>query len=204
MREVLKVATIPDKCQRRGFTSAVFGATLAFALLLAPLAGSAQAQAQAQAQATKGAGGGIVASTQTYAMSWVIWLGSWVTWTESSISAEAQAFRDAVAKDAQILEDLIARTGFDLTEIRVGVGLLPSIALGVDYKRALTAEERKALIDHVENSGEVGFIERMLIYALLDVADSEHVRENGNFALSSVDIDVGLVPGITLVLSKGE
>jgi len=198
MFELAKATNNPNKCSLRGFKSITFGVTLIFALLSAPLADLAHAQA------TKGSGGGIVTSTQNYAMSWVTWLGSWVSWSESSISAEATAFRDAVVDDAQVLEDLIARTGFDLAEIRVGVGLIPSIALGVDYKRALTPEERKALIDNVENSGEVGFIERLLVYALLDVADSKHVRANGNFALSSVDIDVSLVPGITLILSKGE
>jgi hypothetical protein len=184
------------KSPRRCFRSIAFGAALAF-ILLTPLAGPAQAQAAA------GAGGGVVSSAQIYAMSWVTWLGSWVSWTESEISAEATAFRNAIVKDAQGLEDLIARTGFDVAEIRVGVGLIPSVGLGVDYKRALPPEERKALIDHVENSGEVGFIERVLVYALLDVADSEYVRANGNFALSSVDVDVDLVPGITLILSKG-
>ena len=125
MFELAKATNNPNKCSLRGFKSITFGVTLIFALLSAPLADLAHAQA------TKGSGGGIVTSTQNYAMSWVTWLGSWVSWSESSISAEATAFRDAVVDDAQVLEDLIARTGFDLAEIRVGVGLIPSIALGV-------------------------------------------------------------------------
>ena len=140
----------------------------------------------------------------SYLYSWVTWFGGVVGWVDASINAEVSSLRDALVEDATVLEGLIDRAGFSLDEVRIGMGPIPTIALGIAYERDISAAERAELINHIKTSDAVGTIERILVYTLLDIADSKPATEGGLFSLKGLDIDVDLIPGITLILAKDE
>ncbi len=137
-----------------------------------------------------------------YMYSWVSWFGGVLGYVDASIDAEIAKMRDALVDDATALESLIDRTGFSLDEVRIGMGPIPTIGLGISYERDITDEERADLIKHIETSGDVGAVEKTLVYTLLEIADGKHAKSEGVFSLKGLDVDVDLIPGITLILGK--
>lgn len=136
--------------------------------------------------------------------SWFTWLGDWFDWSEKTIEADLTAFRDLVVDDIERVERLVARSGFSLEEARIGAGLIPSVDLGIAYERELTAEEKAALVDYINTSGEVGPVERVLIEALMDLADFQEAKKDHAMTLTDIEMAVDLIPHITIILKRSD
>lgn len=136
--------------------------------------------------------------------SWFSWLGGWFDWSEKTIEADLTAFRDLVVDDIERVERLVARSGFSLEEARIGAGLIPSVDLGIAYERELTAEEKVALVDYINTSGEVGPVERVLIEALMDLADFQEAKKDHAMTLTDIEMAVDLIPHITIILKRSD
>jgi hypothetical protein len=175
--------------------------SMALAIMVASLATPTPVKAQTVSVSP------LAPQNQTYVGwfgSWFTWLGGWFDWSEKTIEADLTAFRDLVVEDIEHVEKLVARSGFSLEEARIGAGLIPSVDLDIAYERALTAEEKAALVDYVDTSGEVGPVERVLIEALLDLADFQEAKKNHSMTLTDVEMAVDLIPHITIILKRSD
>lgn len=130
------------------------------------------------------------------------WLLDFFVAEEQAVANAIGGFIGRLTADGNQFQDLVAEAGYSLSEIAVTASLLPEVSLSMDFQRDITAEEDanlRAKLDAM--SGVLGDIEHLIILGLLDLDKTiESVRPDG-YALSSVDVDVDLVPGFELSFS---
>jgi hypothetical protein len=165
---------------------------------------SAQSAKPSTAGASPNVNTDLLGAVTGYLYSWVTWAGGFVSWIDTTVDKAVLDFRNSLISDATKLDDLIARTGFKLEEVSIGVGPIPSVALSIDYDRDLSIAERRQLLSELDQLGRFGLVERTLLRTLLNIAGSGYAEPNGSFGLSRVEIDVDLIPGVTVVLGRGE
>ena len=176
------------------------------AILWVAAAGGVAAQSPAaptatQTVATPGVPGWIAVLWQPVA-DWSAWAVGWLGAEERIAADDLHRFVRRLAEDSDAIDSLISDAGFSVNAVSVGVGLVPEIALDLDFERRLTPEERAALLARVDAAAGVGgILERSLVDLMLAAADSEYAAErDSGYGLTGLEIDVDLIPRATLVL----
>lgn len=133
------------------------------------------------------------------------WFGGWLGDIESAVVAEKQAFADTLKNDLARFQRLVGEAGFKVSEVAVSGGLAPEISLTLEVRRiASDAEEealRRRIDDDVDGAGLIGRIERALLLALLDADEAAEAFRPDGYVLSSVEVDVGLLPSFSYLFT---
>lgn len=136
------------------------------------------------------------------------WLGGWLGEAESVLASEKQAFAETLKSDLARFQRLVGEAGFSVSEVRVAGGLDPEISLTLEVRRIASDEEeeaiRRRIADDVDGAGLIGTIERALLLALLDIDEAAEAFRPDGYALSSVEVDVGLFPSFAYLFTPGE
>lgn len=126
------------------------------------------------------------------------WFGGWLGEAESVVAKEKRAFAETLKSDLARFQRLVGEAGYSVSEILVSGGLDPEISLSLEVKRFASDEEeeaiRRRIADDVDGAGLIGTIERALLLALLDADEAAETFRPDGYALSSVEVDVGLFP----------
>jgi hypothetical protein len=132
------------------------------------------------------------------------YLYSWFEWAIAlpksmilGVDADVAEARASLVGDIEKLKAMVARTGFRVETVSVEMGLIPTVSLSLDYDRAISELERAALRADLR-SGKFGFLEKALLEALLDASSATIGKEGDSLTLASVDVDVDVIPKITL------
>ena len=132
------------------------------------------------------------------------WVGGLVSREEKAAIDEVDQFKHSIDTDLTTFEALVRQAGFRLASISVGASLVPKIGLTLAFERRLSEPEKAALMARItDTSGVVGSIQRSIIMTLLNAAESVYAVRSDGYKLSEVDVDVGIVPNATFVLTKG-
>ena len=132
------------------------------------------------------------------------WAGGLVSREEKAAIDEVDQFKHSIDTDLTVFEALVRQAGFRLASISVGASLVPKIGLTLTFERRLSEPEKAALMARItDTSGVVGTIQRSIIMTLLNAAESVYAVRSDGYKLSEVDVDVGIVPNATFVLTKG-
>ena len=132
------------------------------------------------------------------------WVGGLVSREEKAAIDEVDQFKHSIDTDLTTFEALVRQAGFRLASISVGASLVPKIGLALAFERRLSEPEKAALMARItDTSGVVGTIQRSIIMTLLNAAESVYAVRSDGYKLSEVDVDVGIVPNATFVLTKG-
>lgn len=102
------------------------------------------------------------------------------------------------ADDNDQFAALIKQSGFMLADVKVGVGIIPELALEFRHERDLTPAETEAFRNNIEDytkttSGPVSYFEGLLLRNL-----SKAGEYSGDVRISEVHIDVFPLPGLEL------
>jgi len=135
-------------------------------------------------------------------------LSHWVTGLfsheERFVADEIQRFKRTVDTDLSSFDALVRQSGFRISSISVGAGLVPEVSLSMEFLRRLSEPEKTALMARVTDaSGVVGTIERSIVMTLLNAAESVYAVRGDGYRLTGVDIDVDVIPNVTFVMAKG-
>ena len=131
------------------------------------------------------------------------WVGGLISREEGAAVDEADKFKHNIDTDLSSFEALTRQAGFRLVSVSVGASLAPKIGLALAFERRLSEPEKAALMARItDTSGVVGTIQRSIIMTLLNAAESVYAVRNDGYRLSEVDIDVGLMPNATFILTK--
>ena len=132
------------------------------------------------------------------------WVGGLVSREEKAVADDIDQFKHSIDTDLSSFEVLVRQAGFRVASISVGASLVPKIGLTLAFERRLSEPEKTALMARItQTSGTVGTIQRSIIMTLLNAAESVYAVRSDGYRLSEVDIDVGLIPNATFVLTKG-
>ena len=128
---------------------------------------------------------------------------------ENLIGEESKAimdeFREAgsskVKEIVEMLEDsknYITRSGYELNSAHVSLGLPPEIGLSFNYKSEVGEAERTQLIEEVKDRKVLSIILKCLFKA----GDFHKSAQFKEYKLGSVDISLGLTPGVNINFIK--
>ena len=128
---------------------------------------------------------------------------------ENLIGDETKAlmdeFKDAGANKAKEIVDMldesksyITRSGYELSSLHVSLGLPPQIILSFNYKSEVGADESKKLLEEVEGRKVLSII----LKCLLKAGDFYKSAKFKEYKLGSVDISLGLTPGVNINFVK--
>ncbi|WP_189992630.1 hypothetical protein [Thalassobaculum fulvum] len=140
------------------------------------------------------------ASTQTiggYVYSWFEWAIALPKSMILGVDADVVAARAALVGDIERLKAMVALAGFRVETVSVAMGLIPAVSLSLAYDRAISEQELAALRAELRG-GKFGFLEKALLEALLDASSATIGKEGDSLSLASVDVDVDVIPTITL------
>lgn len=140
------------------------------------------------------------ASNQTmggYVYSWFEWAIALPKSMILGVDADVVEARAALVGDIERLKAMVALTGFRVETVSVAMGLIPTVSLSLAYDRTISEQEKAALRAEL-SSGKFGFLEKALLEALLDASSATIGKEGDNLTLASVDVDVDVIPKITL------
>lgn len=125
-------------------------------------------------------------------------------WNEEQASI-IQEFKDGgTAKVKSVLENmnnsglLFLKSGYELQTVSVNLGLPPVIVASFHYNNKITDEERAALLEDTKDQKII----QLIIKCLLKAEDFYDLVSVGNYGLGSVNITLGLTPGITINFIK--
>jgi hypothetical protein len=125
-------------------------------------------------------------------------------WNEEQASI-IQEFKDGgTAKVKSVLENmnnsglLFLKSGYELQTVSVNLGLPPVIIASFHYNNKITDEERAALLEDTKDQKII----QLIIKCLLKAEDFYDLVSVGNYGLGSVNITLGLTPGITINFIK--
>lgn len=133
------------------------------------------------------------------------WFGGWLGAAESALASEKQAFAETLKSDLARFQRLVGEAGYSVSEILVSGGLDPEISLTLEVKRFASEEEeeamRRRIADDTDGAGLIGGIERALLLALLDIDEAAEAFRPDGYALSAVEVDVGLFPSFSYLFT---
>jgi hypothetical protein len=129
--------------------------------------------------------------------------------TNNLIGDESQIimdeFKDAGAnKVKEIVNNIeaskiyVTRAGYELISFNVSLGLPPQISLSFKYQSEVSADDKKKLLEEVEERKVLSVILRCLFKAG-DFYTSAKFKE---YKLGSVNISLGLTPGVNINFVK--
>ena len=114
-------------------------------------------------------------------------------------------FKDAGTNKTKEIADMleesksyITRAGYELSSLHVSLGLPPQIVLSFNYKSEIGDEERKKLLEEVEGRRVLSII----LKCLLKAGDFYKSAKFKEYRLGSVDISLGLTPGVNINFTK--
>ncbi len=114
-------------------------------------------------------------------------------------------FKDAGTNKAKEITDmldeskgLITRAGYELNAIHISLGLPPQISLSFNFQSEINDEEKKKLLEEVEDRKVLSVILKCLFKAG-DFYTSAKLKE---YKLGSVDISLSLTPGVNINFVK--
>jgi hypothetical protein len=122
--------------------------------------------------------------------------GEWIAVEDWSESVMKEVERRLRANDAGEFSTLLKESGFVLTNINIGVGLIPKLDVAFKHERTLSAEEMDAFRKKTEeyskkSNGIVGFIEATLLKKLLKAGEY-----SGAARISEIKIDLFPLPDL--------
>jgi hypothetical protein len=116
-------------------------------------------------------------------------------WSEGLVKQIEDHLRaDGTSKFAQLVEE----SGFSLTNIKVGMGIIPVLDIEFEHERNLTPAEKATFIKHIDEytstrPGVVGFFEGMLLNRLLKAGEfSDRMR------ISQIHINAFPLPALDI------
>jgi hypothetical protein len=129
--------------------------------------------------------------------------------TDNLIGDESNAimseFKDAGLNKAKEIVDMldqsksfITRSGYELSSIHVSIGIPPQIGLLFKYQSEVSDDDKKKLLEEVEGRKVLSIILKCLFKAG-DFYTSAKFKE---YKLGSVDISLGLTPGVNINFVK--
>lgn len=89
---------------------------------------------------------------------------------------------------------LFLKSGFEVQNISINMGIPPVISTSFHYNNKISDEERVAIIEETKDQKII----QLIIKCLLKAEDFYELVSVGNFTLGSVNITVGLTPGISI------
>ncbi len=136
-----------------------------------------------------------------YVYSWVEWAVSFPKAIFLQVDSDIVLARADLISDIKKLRENIERTGFHLESISVGMELVPSVSLALSFDHQISDQDKEKLNTELL-SGKFNILERALIDALLEAASVKIGSEDDNLILTSADVDVDIIPGITLTFEE--
>jgi len=129
--------------------------------------------------------------------------------TNNLIGDESRAitdeFKDAGTNKVKEVVDMIdaskiyvTRAGYELISLHVSLGLPPQISLSFKYQSAVSEDDRKKLLEEVEERK----ILSVIIKCLFKAGDFYTSAKFKEYKLGSVDISLGLTPGVNINFVK--
>ena len=116
-----------------------------------------------------------------------------------------EEFKDAGSNKVTEIVDMldesksyISRSGYELGSMNISLGIPPKISLSFNYKSSVSEEERNKLLIEVAARKVLSIILKCLFKAG-DFYSSAKFKE---YKLGSVDISLGLAPGVSIKFSK--
>lgn len=116
-----------------------------------------------------------------------------------------EEFKDAGSSKVTEIVDMldesksyISRSGYELGSMNISLGIPPKISLSFNYKSSVSEEERNKLLLEVASRKVLSIILKCLFKAG-DFYSSAKFKE---YKLGSVDISLGLTPGVNIKFSK--
>lgn len=114
-------------------------------------------------------------------------------------------FKEAGSNKIQEVTDMldesknfIVRSGYEIASIGLVLGIPPKINLTFNYKTSVTSEEReKLLLEAASNK-----ILLIILKSLFKAGDFYNSAKFKDYKLSSVDISLGLTPGVSIKFVK--
>ena len=94
--------------------------------------------------------------------------------------------------------DLFDKSGFHLSVLNVALGIPPVISAGYIVKEKISSEERAKILFEAESNKIV----KILISCLFKASDFYDKIQFGTYKLNSIEIKLGLIPGIALKFSN--
>lgn len=94
--------------------------------------------------------------------------------------------------------ELFDKSGFHLSSLNVALGIPPVISAGFIVKEKISSDDRIKILAEAENNKIV----KILISCLFKASDFYDKIQIGTYKLNSIDIKLGLIPGIALKFSK--
>lgn len=139
----------------------------------------------------------------------------------SSVSDKVISFKDNIISDEQneIAEDfkeasankvkevldsinesmsLITSSGYEFKGIGVALGLSPSISLSFHYIRDVSDEARQSILEQAADKKTI----KMILKLLFKAGDFYKAIKLGNYILDSVNMSLGLSPGMSVTFKK--
>ena len=114
-------------------------------------------------------------------------------------------FKDAGTNKVKEVVDMIdaskiyvTRAGYELISLHVSLGLPPQISLSFKYQSAVSEDDRKKLLEEVEERK----ILSVIIKCLFKAGDFYTSAKFKEYKLGSVDISLGLTPGVNINFVK--
>jgi hypothetical protein len=114
-------------------------------------------------------------------------------------------FKDAGANKVNAIAVMIdeskiylTRAGYELTSLSVSLGLPPQIGLSFKYQSEVSDDDRKKLLEEIEDRRVLSVIIKCLFKAG-DFYTSAKFKE---YKLASVNISLGLTPGVNITFVK--
>lgn len=91
------------------------------------------------------------------------------------------------------------KSGFHLQNLKVSLGIPPVISVQFTITGKITSEERTALLEEIKDNNMI----RLIVKCLFKASDFYDKIKFGNYKLSHVEIELGLIPGINMEFTNG-
>lgn len=94
--------------------------------------------------------------------------------------------------------ELIDKSGFHLKSLTVSLGIPPKISTEFAVKEKISKDERTKILEEIKDNKMVNLI----IICLFKASDYYDKIQFGNYKLSGIKIELGLIPGVNLHFSN--
>lgn len=94
--------------------------------------------------------------------------------------------------------ELFEKSGFHPASLNVALGIPPVISAGFTVKEKISADDRIKILEEADSNKII----KIIISCLFKASDFYDKIQIGTYKLNSIDIKLGLIPGIALKFSK--
>ena len=94
--------------------------------------------------------------------------------------------------------EIVKKAGFDLAGMEIAIAIIPEIKVVFTFLKRITAEERNAIAEEVTDKKIV----KILLSCLFKASDFVEGIKVGNYKLKTVEVSLGLSPGINVIFEK--